>query len=149
MRSMMPRKKSNIKRGLIHLKWKELKDPMRSNSWRNDKGSDRVGRSESIIRVECWPLSPHGWSSSVDDKIQRGANGVESSNGKEEKIIGNEEVSERRNTRRIGYMVTDALHRRRREEKFQVSKTSQHLGKRPRGWIDNSLRRQQTIQVTQ
>ena len=56
---------------------------------------------------------------------------MESSNGKEEKIIGNEEVSERRNTRRIGYMVTDALHRRRREEKFQVSKTSQHLGKRP------------------
>ena len=82
-------------------------------------------------------------------KFKAGANGVESSNGKEVKIIGNEKVSERRNIRRIGCMVIDALRRRWREGKFQVSKTSEHLGKWPRRCIDNSLRRQQTIQVTQ
>ena len=56
-----------------------------------------------------------GEAALLDGKIQGEANGVESWNGKEVKITGTEGVSERRNIRRISYVVTNAPQRRWQE----------------------------------
>lgn len=57
-----------------------------------------------------------GEAALLDGKKQGEANGVESWNGKEVKITGTEEVSpQKRNIRRISYVVTNAPQRRWQE----------------------------------
>lgn len=57
VRSMLPRKESEIKRGLIHLKRKDLKDPVRSKSWQNEGVMGQGGQKLQSQRVSAMKTS--------------------------------------------------------------------------------------------